>query len=78
MKLGLKTLGIAIALAAAAQVIDTTKARAEAEHPWCAISSMSMGIQTCSFATLDQCKAYVTTTGFCQPNARYAVHQPKR
>ena len=78
MKLGLKTLGIAIALAAAAQVIDTTEARSEAEYPWCAISSMSMGTQTCSFATLDQCRAYVAPMGFCQPNARYAGHQPKR
>ncbi len=70
MRAGLTTIGAAIALATASLATMSTEGRAEIAYPWCAISSMSMGIQTCSFASLEQCKAYVTSTGFCQPNAR--------
>jgi hypothetical protein len=68
MKSAVKILGVAFALATAPLAPE---ARAEVEYPWCAISSDVMGSQTCSFARLDQCRAFVTSTGFCQPNARY-------
>jgi hypothetical protein len=71
MKVTFRMLGVAIALATPSLVSGSTDGRAEAAYPWCAISSMSMGTQTCSFASLDQCRAYVAPLGFCQPSARY-------
>lgn len=73
MKVTFKALGVAIALATALLVAGSTEGRAEAAYRWCAISSMSMGTQTCSFASLDQCMAYVVPMGFCQRNALYTA-----
>jgi hypothetical protein len=73
MRFALRTLGAACALATASFATCGTEARAEITYPWCAISSISMGTQTCSFANLDQCRAYVASTGFCHPNARYTA-----
>lgn len=80
MRTVLKILAAACVFAAASLALSPTEARAETAYPWCAISSMSMGLQTCSFASLDQCRAFVTSMGFCQPDARYTapVKKPRR
>jgi hypothetical protein len=79
MKFALKTVAIVCAFATAPLVTSGTETQAEVAYPWCAMSSISMGTQTCSFASLEQCRAYVGSTGFCQPNARAApAEKPRR
>jgi hypothetical protein len=78
MKFALKTVVVLCASATTPLVTSGTEARAEVAYPWCAMSSISMGTQTCSFASLEQCRAYVGSTGFCQPNARTAPAEKAR
>jgi hypothetical protein len=47
----------ATACALAMLATASSGARAEADLTWCAMSSINMGTQTCSFASLDQCRA---------------------
>jgi hypothetical protein len=44
--------------------------RAGVEYPWCGFVSTQGGSQSCTFATIDQCRAYVAGAGFCQANPR--------
>lgn len=57
----------AVAFAAAA---TTTPARAEVEFAWCGFLSISGGSQSCTFNTIEQCRAYVAGSGFCDRNPR--------
>lgn len=70
---------VAVAVTFATPLVTSgTPAHAEINYPWCAFSSISMGTQTCSFASLDQCRAFVASTGFCQPNTRYSAPAEKQ
>jgi hypothetical protein len=45
--------------------------RAEVEYPWCGmIPSVGGNYQSCTFATIEQCRVYVSAGGYCQPNPR--------
>ena len=46
-------------------------ARADYDYPWCGYVSMFQGQeQNCTFNTLEQCRAYVSTMGYCDTNPR--------
>jgi len=46
-------------------------ARAEVEYAWCGYMNIFQGQQqSCSFNTLEQCRAYVTQNGYCDTNPR--------
>jgi hypothetical protein len=64
--------------AAAASVTATlavsSPVRAEVEYPWCGvIANLGGGDPSCTFTTIDQCRAYVSVGGYCQPNPRASV-----
>lgn len=51
--------------------LDANAAGAD-PHPWCAVSGGS-GSTSCSFMTLEQCRATIVGIGgFCQPNPMFA------
>ena len=61
----------AVAIAAAALALPATPARAETDYPWCGYDRYGWG--GCSFATLEQCRAFISgANGRCQSNPRYA------
>jgi Protein of unknown function (DUF3551) len=62
----------ATAFAIAATALASSPSRAQVEYPWCAISSTGQsGTPNCYYATLDQCKAFLSgQAGFCQANPR--------
>jgi hypothetical protein len=71
--------------AAAASVTATlamsAPARADVEYPWCgSIATQGGGGHSCTFATIDQCRAYVSGFGYCQlnPRASALAEMPKR
>lgn len=80
MKTGLASLFIAVAAFAAATTGTTTPARAASEFAWCAFESTNGGGQSCTYNTVDQCRAYLAGRGFCQPNPRASAmaEMPKR
>ena len=44
------------------------------EYPWCGYMSLFQGYQqSCTFNTLEQCRAFVTTNGYCDTNPRGAL-----
>jgi hypothetical protein len=52
-------------------------ARAEVEYPWCGYVTVFQGqMQSCSFSNLEQCRAFVTTMGYCDRNPRASPGQP--
>jgi Protein of unknown function (DUF3551) len=69
MKTCLASLFIAVAAFAAATTGTTAPARAASEFAWCAFESNG-GSQSCTYNTIDQCRAYLAGRGFCQPNPR--------
>jgi Protein of unknown function (DUF3551) len=44
---------------------------AAAEYPYCAEGTFSGG--GCDFATLEQCRAYLSGAGYCARNPRYTA-----
>jgi len=69
-----------IALIAAAglatAIIGAAPSRADIEYPYCAIAGISTG-PDCSYATLDQCRAFVSGVGTaCTPNPRFRGYSP--
>ncbi len=72
MKTSLLSLSATAFVAIAATVLASSPSRAEAEYPWCAITSTGQsGTPNCYYATLDQCKAFLSgQAGFCQSNPR--------
>ena len=72
MKTSLLSLSATAFVAIAATVLASSPSRAEVEYPWCAITSTGQaGGPSCSYATLDQCKAFLSgQAGFCEPNPR--------
>jgi hypothetical protein len=62
----------AVAIAAAALVLPaSTPAQAETTYPWCGYDRYGWG--GCSFATLEQCRAFISgANGRCQSNPHYA------
>jgi Protein of unknown function (DUF3551) len=78
----MKTFAPLLFASAAAFVITmTTAAPVRAvEYAWCGITSTPGGSESCTFATIDQCRAYVAGAGFCQPNPRASAlaEMPKR
>ena len=70
----------AAAAVVAISVSTTAPVRAEAEYPWCAFLSISGGSQSCTYATLDQCRAFLAGAGFCERNPRASsfAEMPKR
>lgn len=71
---------VAAAAAFTAAVMTTAPARADVEFAWCGFLSISGGAQSCTFNTIDQCRAYVAGSGFCEPNPRAPAmaQMPKR
>jgi len=59
----------ALAVAGLAPLATSTTARAEIEYAWCGYMR-DVG-QTCSFATQDQCRAWVVNGGDCFNNPRF-------
>ena len=46
-------------------------ARADIEYPWCGYINVFQGQQqSCSFNTLEQCRAFVSPSGYCDTNPR--------
>jgi hypothetical protein len=81
MKSSLALLFIATAATVTAATVTSVPARAEAEYAWCAFGASQGGSQSCTFATLAQCKAYVDGPGgYCQSNPRASAfaEMPKR
>ena len=72
MKTFLLSLSATAFVAIAATALASSPSRAEVEYPWCAISSTGQsGTPNCYYATLDQCKAFLSgQAGFCQSNPR--------
>jgi Protein of unknown function (DUF3551) len=69
---------IAATAAVAATVITTAPVRADVEYAWCGFLSISGGSQSCTFTTIDQCRAYVSGWGFCQPNPRASLAEMRK
>lgn len=75
---------VSLALAAAASLvaaaITAVPVRAEPEYAWCAHLSIQGGGQSCTFVTIEQCRAYVSGGGFCQANPRASAfaEMPRR
>jgi len=60
------TLSMGLLFAALAQ-----PARADIEYPWCGYITIFQGQQqSCSFNTLEQCRAFVSPSGYCDTNPR--------
>src|SRR5262245_54258389 len=70
--ISMRHLIFAVAIAAAALVFPVaTPAQAETTYPWCGYDRYGWG--GCSFATLEQCRAFISgANGRCQTNPRYA------
>jgi hypothetical protein len=70
----LRTLALGAFALAAAVSLESGKASAEVEYPWCAAyTGKDRGVVTCGFVTWDQCMATVSGVGgFCQRNPRLA------
>jgi hypothetical protein len=63
----------AFALAGLAPLATTTQARAEIEYPYCGYGRQGSG--GCMYATLDQCRAFVSGAGgACYNNPRYTAN----
>jgi maltoporin len=63
--------GAAAIAAAMFAPLAATPARAEVEYPYCGYARLGAG--SCTFATLEQCQAFIAGTGGrCERNARYA------
>ena len=76
MKPFLLSLSVAASMAMVATALATSPARAQ-EYQWCANASQFGGAPLCSFATLEQCQAFLSgQAGFCQQNARAASPAP--
>jgi hypothetical protein len=72
----MKTFLLSLSTAAAFAMAATALARAQ-EYPWCASASQFGGVPVCSFATLEQCQAFLQgQAGFCQQNARATPPAP--
>lgn len=71
---------VAAAAAFTATMMTTAPARADVEFAWCGFLSISGGAQSCTFNTIDQCRAYVAGSGFCERNPRASAmaQMPKR
>lgn len=71
---------LATTAALVATAITTLPVRAEPEYAWCAHGGIQGGSQSCTFATIEQCRAYVSGGGFCQANPRASAfaEMPKR
>jgi hypothetical protein len=63
----------AFALAGLAPLATTTQARAEIEYPYCGYGRQGSG--GCMYATLDQCRAFISGAGgACYNNPRYTAN----
>jgi hypothetical protein len=80
MKSSITSLFIASAAFLAVTAVTTTPVRAETEYAWCAYGATQGGSQSCSFSTIEQCRAYAAGVGYCQPNPRASAfaEMPKR
>ena len=48
-------------------------AQADFDYPWCGYMSMFQGQQqSCTFNTLEQCRAWIGGNGYCDTNPRGA------
>lgn len=72
MKTSLLSLLGAGFVAIAATALTSTPGRAEVEYAWCAITSTGQsGTPNCYYATLEQCRAFLSgQSGFCEQNPR--------
>jgi hypothetical protein len=65
---------IPLALVAVA-ILDNRPGHAQAEGPWCAVSSMGRGgvIENCGFRDFETCRLEIIAgnRGFCRQNARW-------
>lgn len=79
MKSTFTPLLIAVAAAVTVNAATTTPVRAT-EYAWCAHGASQGGSQSCTFSTIDQCRAYVSGGGFCQANPRASAfaEMPRR
>jgi hypothetical protein len=80
MKSTINSLLVATAALLAAAVVSTSPVRADVEFAYCGFGATQGGSQSCTFVTLDQCRAYVAGGGYCQPNPRASAlaEMPKR
>jgi hypothetical protein len=65
----------------AATLAMSSPVRAQVEYPWCGvIATQGGGGQSCTFATIDQCRAYVSGGGYCERNPRASAlaQMPRR
>ena len=66
----------ALALAGLAPLATSTQAQAAVEFAWCGYAR-DIG-QTCSFATQDQCRAWLPGAGDCYTNPRFVPNEQAR
>jgi len=72
MRIAVATLGALLAAA----VPDGASAQ---DYPWCADMGKDIGATSCSFTTLEQCRATVSGVGgFCMQNPSYRAPFPSR
>jgi hypothetical protein len=74
------TLASLLIAAAALVGAAATPVHAQSEYPWCGHLSIQGGLQSCTFSTLEQCRAYISGAGYCQTNPRASAlaEMPKR
>jgi hypothetical protein len=71
MRSTLASLFFAAAASVTATLTMSTPVRAEVEYPYCGhIPSQGGSNSSCSFATIEQCRVYVSTGGYCERNPR--------
>jgi len=70
MKASLLSLLSVAFVAIVATTFVPSPARAQVEYPWCAMSCPGGGGPMCTYATLDQCRASLVGSGYCEPNPR--------
>jgi hypothetical protein len=73
--------GMGLALLGAAAVLATAApASAEVEYPWCVMQG-EYTPQSCSFITVEQCRASLNGASYCERNPRATVtplRKPRR
>jgi hypothetical protein len=70
MKTSLFSLSSVALVAMVATTFAISPARAQVEYPWCAMSCAAGGGPMCSYTTLEQCRASLLASGYCEPNPR--------
>jgi hypothetical protein len=74
MKPLLSTAIVSLSVAFTALLALPVSANAQSDYPWCAHLSTGQGFTQCTYATVQQCKAFLgNQNGTCELNPRFAA-----